>query len=123
MLLPAVTAGRSRWLIRLGIVLLLALGALLWVFVVRRPTLEIENRSEQSVATLTITIGGQIHTFENVPAGGRMAVSSPNRSEERFTIQGRLADKTRIFATGRIGDDMQFLLLPGGQLEPRRKRS
>ena len=115
--------GRSRWLIRLGIVLLLALAALLWVIATRRPSLEIENRSEQSIPVLQITIGGQTRTFHNLSSGAQVAMPCPRRGEEVFSVEGKLADGTRIRANGRIGDDLHLILLPDGQLQPRRKGS
>jgi hypothetical protein len=118
-----VNNGRSRWLIRLGIVLLLALAALLWAIATRRPSLEIENRSEQSIAVLRVTIAGQTRTFENVSSGAQVAMPCPSRGEEVFRIEGKLADGTRIRANGRIADDLHPLLLPGGELQPRRKGS
>jgi hypothetical protein len=121
--LPTVNSARSRWWIRLGIVLLLALGALFWVVASRRPNLEIENRSEQTIAVLNITIGEQTRAFPNVPSGRQVEMPSPSRGEEAFRVDGKLADGTRIRANGRIADTLHLILLPGGQLEPRRKGS
>lgn len=114
--------GRSRWLLRLAVVLVVGLLALFWAVGQRTRTLTIENRSEQS-AELTITIGGQTRTFQNVKAGEQVNVPCQARDGDPFTVEGRLAGDTRIHFFGRIGENLDFVLPPGGQLQPRRKAS
>lgn len=115
--------GRQRGLLRLAVVLLVGLAALFWAIGQRSRTLTIENRSEQSIPELNVTIAGQTQTFHNVKAGEEVAAPCPPRGDDRFSVDGRLADGTRLRANGRIGDSLHFLLLPGGQLQPRRKGS
>lgn len=115
--------GRQRWLLRLAVVLLVGLVALFWAVGQRSRILTIENRSEQSIPELNITIANQIKKFQNVKAGEEVSAPCPPRGEDRFSVDGRLADGTRLRANGRIGDSLHFLLLPGGQLQPRRKGS
>jgi hypothetical protein len=112
---------RPRWLVRLAVVLLVALAALFWTIVMQRASLEIENRSEQSIAELHVTIAGQTSDYQNVPAGASVSVPSPVRGEAAVRVTGKLANDTRIFFQGRMSDSLHFILLPGGQLEPRRK--
>jgi hypothetical protein len=114
---------RNRWLLRLAVVLLVGLIALFWAVSERTRSLTIENRSEQSIPVLNITIAGQTKTFQNVKAGDEVTVPCSARGDDRFTVDGQLADGTRIRANGPIGDSPHFLLLPGGQLELRRKGS
>jgi hypothetical protein len=114
---------RNRWLLRLTVVFVVALLALFWAVGEHTRTLTIENRTEQSIAELNVSIGGQTQTFQNVKAGEQMTAQCPARGDDRFTVEGRLADGTRIRANGRIGDNLDFVLLPGGQLQPRRKGS
>lgn len=114
---------RSRWLLRLAIVLVLGLLALFWAVGEHTRTLTIENRSEQAIAELKITLGGQTRAFQNVKANDRVTVPCQARGDDRFTVEGQLVNDTRIRANGRIGDSLDFVLLPGGQLVPRKKAS
>jgi hypothetical protein len=111
----------KRWLIRLAILLIVGLIALFWSVGQLSRTLTIENRSEQSIAELKITISGQARTFANVKAGAEVSAPCPASGDGRFTVEGKLADGTRLRANGRIGDNLYFFLLPGGQLQPRGK--
>ena len=112
---------RSRWLLRLAVVLIVGLLALFWAIGEHTRTLTIENRSEQSIPEMKLSIAGQVRTFQNVKAGEQVTMPCPARGDDRFTVEGRLADDTRIRANGRIGDSLDFLLLPGGLLQPRPK--
>ena len=113
---------RSRWLLRLAVVLIVGLLALFWA--VGQPrTMTVENRSEQSIPELKISIGDQTRTFQNVKAGDRVTVPCSARGGEQVTVKGRLANGTIIRYNGRIGDNLDYVLLPGGLLEPRRKDS
>lgn len=113
--------GRQRWLLRLAVVILIGLLALFWAVGQRTRSLTIENRSEQSIPELNISLAGQTQTFQDVKAGAEVTVPCSARGADRFTVEGRLADGTRLRANGRIGDSLHFFLLPGGQLQPRRK--
>ncbi|MGH7172333.1 MAG: hypothetical protein ACRELG_18810 [Gemmataceae bacterium] len=115
--------GRSRWLLRLGVVLIVGLLALFWAVGQHTRTLTIENRSEQSIPELKISLGDQVRTFHNVKAGEQVTAPCPARAADRFTVKGRLANGNLILANGRIGDSLDFVLLPGGLLQERRKAS
>lgn len=114
---------RSRWWFRLAIVLLVGLLALFWAVSQNTRTLKIENRSEQSIPELKITVGGQSQTFKNVARGGQVTVPCPAGGDDHFTVDGRLADDSRIRANGPIREGLDFLLLPDGSLLPRPKSS
>lgn len=117
--------GRSRWITRIAVVLLVALGGLFWTITTHRASLEIENRSEQSIAELHVTLAGQTSDYANVPVGSVVRTDSPVRGEVTVRVQGKLANAngTRIFFQGRMSDSLHLVLLPGGALEPRRKGS
>ncbi len=115
--------GRQRWLLRLAVVLLVGLVALFWAVGQRSRILTIENRSQQSIPELNITIAGQTKKFQNVKAGAEVSAPCPSGAEDRFTVDGRLADGTLLRSNGRIGDSLHFLLLPNGDLQPRPKGS
>ncbi len=112
----------KRWLIRLAVLLLVGLGALFWSVGKLGRDLTIENRSEQEIAELKITIAGQVTTFANVKPGGEVSVPSPQSGEGQFILQGKFADGNLFRVRGQIRDNLHFLLLPGGQLQPRPKR-
>lgn len=115
---------RSRWLLRLAVVPVLALLGLFWAVSHQTPSLTIENRSNQSIAELNVSIGGQTQKFQNVEANKKVTAQCPARGEKLFTVDGQLADKVRIFrVNGRIDNDLYFILLPDGRLEERRKDS
>lgn len=114
--------GRSRWLLRLAVVLVVGLLALFWAVGQRSRTLMIENLSEQS-AELKISVASQPPTYQNLKAGEQLNVPCQARDGDRLTVEGHLSSDTRIHFYGRIGDNLDFVLLPGGQLQPRRKTS
>jgi hypothetical protein len=114
---------RSRWLLRLAIVPVIALLALFWAVRQQTHSLTIENRSEQSIDELNVSIGGQTQKFQNVKAGDRVTAQCPARGEDRFTVEGKLANDTRIRLSGLIRDSLDFVLLPNGTLEEHRKDS
>ncbi len=90
--------GRQRWLLRLAVVLLVGLVALFWAVGQRSRTLTIENRSQQSIPELNITIAGQTKKFRNVKAGDEVSASCPSGGGDRFRVDGRLADGTRLWS-------------------------
>ena len=87
--------------------------------------LTIENRSGQAIDLLQATVGDEPNTFRNVAAG--VEVSAPCRAKDgdRFALDGRLEDGTRIRAKGTVGDSLHFIVLPGGEvkLRPRGMKS
>ncbi|HZY89462.1 MAG TPA: hypothetical protein VFE78_31865 [Gemmataceae bacterium] len=115
--------GRSRWLFRLGIPLLLGAGALVW-FAVRgtEVVLTVENHSGQALTALEIRAGGKTTTLRDVAAGAEASAEFPGGGH--FDAEGRLADGTRI--RGRFGEvggsgggRARLVILPGGQMQFR----
>jgi hypothetical protein len=113
--------GRKRLLVRLAIVLLVGVAGVFWSASQSSHNLTIENRSKQSVVELKLTVSGQTSTFQNIKPGGEVTAECPSGGDKLFTVEGRLADGTRVRSSGLIGEGKHFLLLPGGSLEERRK--
>jgi hypothetical protein len=113
----------SRWLMRLAVVLIVALLGLFWAVSQRTYNLTIENLSEQPIAEVRVSIGGQTQTFHDVKPKAKVTAECPARGDDRFTVEGRLADEKLIRASGRVGESRDFILLPGGELQERRKGS
>ena len=114
---------RSRWLLRLAVVLVVGLLALFWAVSQHTRTLKIENRSGQSVPELKIMIGDQTRTFHDVKVGEQVTVPCSAHGDDRFSVDGHLADDSRIRANIPVRDSLDFVLLPGGDLQQRRKGS
>ena len=112
--------GRKRWLLRLAVVILAGLAALLWFTGQRPRDLTVENQSSQPIALLQITVAGQTNTFRDVAHGDRVTAAYKARDDDSFRLDGRLADGTRIRASGMLGERTQFLVLPGGRIEPKK---
>src|SRR5262249_50688687 len=114
-------SNKKRWILRLTVVLIVGLVALVWSLREHGRTITILNRSEQAIAELSITIAGQTQTFQNVKLGDEITDPCPARGDDRYTIEGRLANGNRVRSSGRIDDNLDFILIPGGQLERRSK--
>ncbi len=113
--------GRRRWLLRLAAVLVLALIGLLWAVRQGASDLVIENRSEQTIAHLKVTLAGQTHTFRDVRTGSEVTAPCRAGNGDHFSLDGQLADGTRIRADGVLRDSTHFLVLPGGGVTFRPK--
>jgi hypothetical protein len=112
---------RSRWLVRLAVVLIAALGFLFWVFRGRTQNfLTVENRSGQAIALLQFTVAGQTQTVRDMAAGGEKSVALPARGDDPLVVEGRLADGTRIRgrfgSVAAVGERARLIVLPGGQI-------
>src|SRR5947209_6246860 len=95
--------GRNRWLLRLGILLVVGLALGLWALRGQFPSrLRIENRSGQPIARVEVTLAGKVTGFSDVPPGMEVTVPLPPGGDHSFDVQGRLADGTLIRA--RFGD-------------------
>jgi hypothetical protein len=112
-------SGRSRWLLRLGVVLIVGLLALLWAVTHRDRTLTIENRASQPIASLHVTIAGQTSHYRNVAPGATIEVDGNDSPDEFFTVEGELAGGTQIRFRGKLKERAEFLLLPNGELQPK----
>jgi allophanate hydrolase subunit 2 len=113
---------RSRWLLRLGIPLVVGVGALVW-FAVRgnEVVLTVENHSGQVATVLEIKAGGKTATLRDVAAGAQASAAVPGGP---FDVEGQLADGTRIRGhfgqlSGPSGGGPRLVILPGGQIVPR----
>jgi hypothetical protein len=112
--------GSKRWLLRLTVVIVAGLAALLWFTGQRPRDLAVENLSGQAIASLQITVAGQSNIFRDVADGHRVTAAYQAREDDPFRMDGRLADGTRIRASGILGEHTQFLVLPGGQIAPKK---
>lgn len=113
----------SRWLLRLAMVIIVALLGLFWAVSQRTYSLTIENLSEQPIAEVSISMGGQTQTFHDVKPKAKATAEFPAHGGDRFLVKGQLADKTLISANPPASANLEFILLPGGQLQERRKGS
>lgn len=112
--------GRNRWLLRLAIVLIGGLAVLLWLINQRTRSLVLENRSGQTIDLLRITIGDQTNTFRDVGTGKDVTATGPIKGDDHYSVDGQLADGTRIRSSGVIDENNHFLLLPDGSMVKRR---
>jgi hypothetical protein len=120
--------GRSRWLLRLAILIAVGGAFLIWANYKREQSaLIIQNRSGQTISTLEVTLAGESQTFENIPEGSDRRVT-PIRMEAPFTLTGRLADDTQIRASfgqipvGPAGEPPTLIVVPGGQIMVRQDK-
>lgn len=85
--------------------------------------LHIENKSGQSIKTLSIAVGGQTLWFENIPAGSSRLSRFRIVSDDSFAVHGELADGTRIDSTcgyvtnGMFRERARFVVAPNGGVE------
>jgi hypothetical protein len=112
--------GRSRWLLRLGVPLVVGVGALVW-FAVRgnEVLLTVENHSGQALLSLEIKAAGRTTALNDVAAGSEAAVALPGRGH--FEVAGRLADGTLIRGSfGQLGGSSasraRLVILPEGKI-------
>ena len=111
--------GRSRWLLRLGVPLVVGVGTLVW-FAVRgnEVALTVENHSGQALTVLEVKAGGKTATLRDVAAGAQKSTAVPGGP---FDVEGQLADGTRIRGhfgqlPGASGGGQRLAILPGGQI-------
>jgi hypothetical protein len=114
---------RKRTLIRLGIVLIAGLAVLVWTITHRSRSVTIENHSGQKVDRLDITLSGETNTFRNIANGGQATGTFKTGGDDLFTVEGRLADDTRIRFSGKAGEDLHFFILPGGAMVPKPRKN
>ena len=114
--------GRSRWLLRLGVVLIVGLIALFWAVSHRDRTLTIENHASQPIASLSVTIAGQTSHYHNVEPGKNVEVNGNDSPDNLFTVEGELASGAKIRFRGKLTESVEFVLLPNGELQPKPKR-
>ncbi len=117
--------GRSRWLLRLAVLIAVGGAVLIWANQKRtQSVLIIQNRSGQSISRLEATLAGETQTFENVRDGSDVRIS-PIKMDAPLVLTGRLADDTRIKASfghipaGPSGEPPTLIVVPGGQIMVR----
>jgi hypothetical protein len=110
---------RKRTLLRLGIVLVAGLAVLMWVVYNRSRGVVFENHSGQKIDYLNVTLSGETSEFRDVPNEGQASGTFKIGRDDRLTVEGRLADDTRIRFSGKAGEELHYLILPGGTILPR----
>ncbi len=113
---------RKRTMLRLGVVLLAGLAVLIWTLAHRSRSVVIENHSGQTIKVLKVTLAGETKTFQDVPDGKPMTDTFTAGGDALLTVEGRLANDTRIRFSGKAGDNLHFLILPGGAMVPRPRK-
>jgi hypothetical protein len=112
--------GRSRWLFRIAILLVLVLAFLLWFSRQQEQNvLTVENRSGQAVAWLQVTVGGTTNKLPELANGADAPAGLRAGGDERFAVTGELKDGTRISGRGTLGERATIIILPGGQIQIR----
>jgi len=112
--------GRKWWLLRVAAPLVVGLALFVWALGEGSQSLvTIENRSGQLIAVLHVIRAGQPNTFEDVPMG--RIVTAASKARGGFTVEGKLANGTRIRGVfGDVGPRADLVVLPGGQLSIRK---
>ena len=119
--------GRKRWLPRVAVLLAVAAVLLVWGIWWRpQDRVIVENRSGESITLLEVRAGEESSTFHDVSAGAEVSAALRARVDKPFTVDGRLADGTRIRGSfrhpdggGITGRQLNLVVLPGGQIVPR----
>ncbi len=111
---------QRRWLLRLAIPVVAALGILVWAMGRTGNVVTIENVSGQSIPLLQITRGGETKSFKDVPPG--KSVAAMTTVSGAFSVDGKLADGTLLRSRfGEAEARVDLVLLPGGQLTYRKR--
>jgi len=103
-------------------VVLLAPAILAWLHVVRN-VLVVDNRSEQEVTYLTITVTEENIVFANLSPGASVSSTFRIRHDDDFHVVGQLADGTAIsgdfgyVTNGMFGEHARFVIQPDGAIE------
>jgi hypothetical protein len=109
---------RSRWLLRIGVVLVVGLALLIWaIHEQSQDLLTIENRSGQPITLLRVTIAGESKTFKDVAKETAVTAPLGGKGDAGFVVEGQLADGTRIRGQFLKGGGRRLLVLPEGRLE------
>jgi hypothetical protein len=112
---------QRRWLLRIAIPLVAALGLVVWALERSQNVVTIENQSGQPISVLKLTRGGETKSFQDVPVGAHPGAITKEGGP--FTVDGRLADGTFIRARfGEVDARVDLVLFPGGQLQFRKRK-
>jgi hypothetical protein len=115
-----INRGPYRWPIRIVAVLLVGLGLYAWFTRDRAANgLTIENRSQQPISVLRVTVAGQRNVYQNVPSGGSVTAPAGGEGGDRFALDGQLADGTMLRGAGGLPPGRALVVLPGGQVVTR----
>ncbi|MES2788947.1 MAG: hypothetical protein V4719_04940 [Planctomycetota bacterium] len=68
----------------------------LHLFFATQNRLTVENVSGQTIRTITISVGGENFTIDNLKSGASASRTFSIRSDDHFAVRGELADRTRI---------------------------
>lgn len=116
-------SNRSRWLLRLALLPLIGIVYVLWAsHEQEKYVLTVENRSDQPIAVLKVTIAGKTNTFQNVPIGSE--VTAQLQSDEPCVLEGKLADGNMIRVRLALppGEPSSVIVLPGGRVEVQKNK-
>jgi hypothetical protein len=121
--------GRLRWLLRLSILPVIALGLLVWgLGMWSQKVIAFENRSGKPIAVLEVTIAGETRTFRNVRERAEVTAPLKGKGDVAVVMTGELSDGTLLrgkfgsLAPFMSGGRASFLVLPGGAIIPQPKR-
>ncbi len=86
--------------------------------------LVVTNDSGQVVKTLSVTLGQDTLTSENLANGAAASVPFGNHTETRFTLHGQLEDGNVFsgqFSRNPSGEQVDIVIRKGGRPEPKGK--
>jgi hypothetical protein len=112
---------RYRWVLRLAVVAVAGLAMLLWSLTRQSDnTLAVENRSNQRIAILQVTLAAKPTAFRDIAPGATARVRLV--AGDSVAVDGKLADGTLIRWHGTPPEGATLVVLPGGQIEVRTSR-
>ncbi len=116
------TPGRSRWLLRSALLLVLAVAVLLWWLTREQGqnnVLMVENRSGETVTELRVTVGNDTNRLHDLANNANANAVLRTGTDEPFSVKGELRDGTMIRGQGRLPEGAILVILPGGQIQIR----
>jgi hypothetical protein len=103
------------------IALLLAIAAGGWYFWSQNQNrLIVTNDSGQVVSNLSVTVGKETATSENLAKGAAISFPFGNHTETRFELRGRLEDGNLFggyYSRGPSGEQVNIVIRKGGVIE------
>jgi hypothetical protein len=124
---PLLPKRPHRWVIRLGLVIVAGLAFWLWMQVRgRSQDVIVHNEYGKPIPVMKVTIGDETREFRDVAEGAEVVV--PFRSKtDRLRVEVAFADKkvstyTGVATGGSDGEPANLVILPTGDVEPRKSR-